>query len=110
MTPEDINKAIAEYCGWVPIMEPYDFCGETGEVEQWALYNNKGERIGYGLPNFYGDLDAMHEAEMLLDGPNGSLSAFDKYADTLAGLFGRSIRASAAERAEAFVRTIGKWQ
>jgi hypothetical protein len=61
----------------------------------------------------------MAEAEMLLDDHawtvpgtiiKGSLGLYDVYASHLSDRFGRSIRATARQRAEAFLRTIGKWK
>lgn len=69
------------------------------------------------IPNYLSDLNAMHEAEGALY-PNTP----NKYIDTLKEVCGAVdpengklsvwmiARATAAQRAEAFLRTIGKWK
>jgi hypothetical protein len=56
------------------------------------------------LPDYLNDLNAMHEAEKVLDSTQG-----DRYFELLDQLDVPSISATAAQRAEAFLRTIGKW-
>ena len=107
MKPEEINRAIAEHCGW-------RFMLSSGA---WHL---TGRGYDIGIPNYHGDLNAMHEAEKML-----SREQVLKYQDhlfklvcTLDTLFpatrdcamqGFIYHATAAQRAEAFLRTVGKW-
>jgi hypothetical protein len=99
MTPEEQRTAIAEACGW-----------KTGyrDPEAW-----------HPLPDYLNDLNAMHEAEKVL----GILER-GTYQNILGLACGgireddgghfvshrESIHATAAQRAEAFLRTIGKWK
>jgi len=89
MTDEQINAAIAKACGWTdaPIVD-----GMYGQTP---------------VQNYCTDLNAMHEAEETLKGLQ-----FAAYAailgDVNGSLFG--IRATARQRAEAFLRTLGKWE
>lgn len=69
-----------------------------------------------GLPwlDYCNDLNAMHEAENWMIA-NKSLMNFWKYADTLKRHFSNlgddgCIHATARQRAEAFLRTLGKWE
>lgn len=108
MKPEAQRIAIAQACGWKlvmdnPLYEPY-----------WE--DPKGNKIGVSCgmrcPDYLNDLNAMHEAE-------NSLSHIEQcqFAEQLframVGEHGVSdfmkIHATAAQRAEAFLRTIGKW-
>jgi len=90
MTPEQQRVAIAEACGWTV----------------WSC----------GVPDYLNDLNAMHDAEKVL-----GEKRIRSYAFTLAQVLDTSptvdlddqflnIHATAAQRAEAFLRTIGKWK
>lgn len=105
MTPEAQRIAIAEACGWKQI---------THEDKNRFWYLN-GE-ITYEQPPFYcGDLNAMHDAERLL-----VADCHDRFRDALKAIcldwwmdkkhytpFPEC--ATAAQRSEAFLRTINKW-
>ena len=108
MTNHQINIAIAEACGWT----------ECEHVESLGLCKGKHENAlpqyptGHSqLPDYCNDLNAMHEAEEVF-----STWRFWDYADILNRLvpndMGKDsyIRASARQRAEAFVKTLGKWE
>lgn len=94
MKPEAQRIAIAKACG-VPNVQ-YD----------------RGETID-ALPDYLSDLDAMHEAEMVLNRVQKSEFCLTLWQMTgEAHIFKDSfsfVHATAAQRAEAFLRTIGKW-
>jgi len=95
MTDEQINAAIAEACGWRK---------EDG-VYMWTANG-----IDYTCPDLWdwaNDLNAMHEAEDTLVGQQ-----FPAYAFVLNDIEGSlwGMRATARQRAEAFLRTLGKWE
>lgn len=101
MTPNKINRAIAEACGWKPLPVPVGHGGiPLFDKEEWK------EKT---CPNYHGDLNAMHEAE-------GTLTPrqLETYWRELLALNGNhfpyALNATAAQRAEAFLRTIGKWE
>lgn len=102
MTPEQINKAIAEHLGW--FLHEDKFGGPT----YWAIKKDGFINIyPSGNPNYYGDLNAMHEAEETLT----EVDQWILYQCHLAeGQTKFIVHATAAQRAEAFLRTIGKWQ
>lgn len=90
--------AIEEACGWT--------CDRQGN---WMDINKK-----YGIrglpPDYPNDLNAMHEAEKFIP-----RSKWTRYCQYLAELGCGSVRfvsvhATASHRAEAFLRTIGKWE
>jgi hypothetical protein len=56
-------------------------------------------------PDYLNDLNAMHEAETVLNPEQLS-----EYYIQLASAMFRPFRASAAQRAEALLRTLGKWK
>lgn len=120
MTEEQQRIAIAEACGWsitgfisdcgmddVAILPPGVSFKDEGAVWTYA---------GLGLPDYLNDLNAMFEAEKVL-----TPSQWPEYAKHIRAIalreaedgtdiYGRYIHAAAAQRAEAFLRTIGKWK
>lgn len=94
MTDEQINEAIAEACG---LKKP---CRKV-------KLNDKGFFITQHakLPNYCHDLNAMHEAEATLS--IEQLYRMEAHLKQMAGAV--CFRATARQRAEAFLRTLGKW-
>ena len=93
MTNKQINAAIAEACGIV------------GKDEYGPLYQTPDGWV-VDCPNFATDLNAMHEAEKEL-----LISKFPTYVKNLTKLnFGDPITAAARQRAEAFLKALGKWE
>ena len=90
MTPEAQRIAIAEACGWKPNPFEMDMCGQV---------------FPQSPPDYLKDLNAMHEAEKVLNPEQLS-----EYYIQLASAMFRPFRASASQRAEAFLRTLGKWK
>ena len=96
MNPEQQRVAIAEACGrvqrpdgsWFPIGKDYGSAG---------------------IPDYLNDLNAMHDAEKVL-----VRLQWVSYSRRLQTLCDESvtwpIHATASQRAEAFLRTIGKWE
>ena len=93
--------AIAEACG----LGPYDFYDTQGE----RLYGSDMGRIGRTtIPDYLNDLNAIHEAEM----PLGEFES-TVYYDTLIYITGSqrdATFATAAQRSEAFLKTLNKWE
>jgi hypothetical protein len=128
MNAESQRIAIAEACGWT-------CCGNVpGSIPHGlAPYRNVSQfstdEILVGsvpietLPDYLNDLNAIHEAETILDG--GSVDERSLWLDYLAIACNCPktqnaaelrfetnylvARATAAQRAEAFLRAIGKW-
>ena len=100
MKPELQNAAIAEACGWHEENEP----SGSANPKAWWHYNDRYPSNSMPVPNYTGDLNAMHEAETFLKGQDWA-AYFDLIRHT-----GKAtgVRATAAQRAEAFLRTIGK--
>lgn len=116
MTDQEINIAIAECCGWTT--PPYD-CTKLPK-HKWQ---NKNDGCCYDdCPNYTSDLNAMHEAEKVFDDqPVDTKSMYWDYLCLCAmpepfpgdDTFLRDyvmIRSTARQRAEAFLRTLGKWK
>jgi transposase len=105
MTDEQINAAIAEVCGWTNVSVRHRSGRCLGADE---LY------VGHEfLPNYCTDLNAMHEAEKVLapkNWNNFSEKWHDYYWYLRRADADRAIHATARQRAEAFLRTLGKWE
>ena len=95
MSPEAQRIAIAEACGIV-------------SKDKWGSLYKTPRGILRDCPDYPTDLNAMHEAEKVLTLPERR-----KYRKTLLGHCepaSIAIHANAAQRAEAFLLTIGKWE
>jgi hypothetical protein len=105
MSYNEIDKRIAIACGWELL--PNGFPSDLWEHPIW------GCACESDLPNYRGDLNAMHEAEKFLTRPNlyaqGGWGMYLHYLSTVTDE-AHPIDATAAQRAEAFLRTIGQWE
>jgi len=109
MTNRSINKAIAEYLGWKELDFHLDGKRILGDRPTFSNGKIVSYTVDQYVPDYCKDLNAMHEAENILNADQQY-----EYAYVLDGLIeNRScefdlIHASARMRAEAFVKTIGK--
>jgi hypothetical protein len=101
MTPEQQRIAIAEACGWT-----YKSAVNFWERNDQLVHGDKGQPTY--LPNYLNDLNAMHEAEKVLT--NEQLEVYCNILHKPNHGVYWAIHATAAQRAEAFLRTIGKWE
>lgn len=104
MTDEQINQRIAKACGWTDFVVHPEF-GLMGTPP-----NTPGLRTAVEF--YIVDLNAMHEAEKMLAPRNWNnySESWWNYSRNLACISdGRAIHATARQRAEAFLRTLGKW-
>jgi hypothetical protein len=95
MKPEEQRVAIAEACEWI-----FD------HVRNDAMYYLPEKDFHVGDP--LRDLNAMHEAEEIIKIIEGGWGAYCGYLVKGDSWF-EVVHATAAQRAEAFLRTIGKW-
>lgn len=124
MTPEQQRIAIAEACGW-------EFAG--GYPQKMAKNEKLGQPWQYmngqhcsdgtilkGVPDYLSDLNAMHEAEKVL---YDDRAKSERYAEFILDILEMPTpfigtarcafltnHATAAQRAEALLKTIGKWE
>lgn len=104
MKPEAQRIAIAEWCGWQRGTPRYNYS---------QIVNARFEGVEH-LPNFCGDLNLMHDVEKRLPNPEQSqyrlilTEVCTHY--RLADWQGYAISATAAQRAEAFLKTLGLWK
>jgi hypothetical protein len=102
VSDDEIRIAIAEVCGLSTKLEQF------GGV---MAYRGKDGFFVAALPNYLNDLNAMHEAEKVLDLTNQC-----RYSKLLHEISSKpyedlgAIFATARQRAEAFLHTVGKWK
>lgn len=108
MTPEAQRIAIAEACGHDTGLMEVCHCGDS--VKNHSNEHSPVPMLSLDdLPNFLADLNAIHEAAMTLTDEQKKqycsilVDVADAYWDF------ETVEATAAQRAEAFLRTIGKW-
>lgn len=110
MSPEQQRIAIAEACG----LKQHEEQIEHTDGYQWTETRHfwvcpKGKRVT--VPDYLTDLNAMHEAEKVL-----TREQADAYIFELHELIGHNhieryaVSATAAQRAEAFLRTLNLWK
>lgn len=110
MTPEAQRIAIAEECGWKrEIPGPLD-------VSYWFTHTSWPSLVTIsGLPDYLTDLNAMHEAEKVLTKDEDKFRYTVHLGEVVATRANRwtvkfeFTHATAAERAEAFLRTLNLW-
>lgn len=100
MNDNEINIAIAEACGWKPDKRGLGWLSPRGYYAP--------------EPDYLTDLNAMHEAEKILaeKGVNawwGYVGHINRNNPTPFGSE-TAVQATARQRAEAFLRTLGKWK
>jgi hypothetical protein len=96
MSEQEINEAIAEACG-----------RERDPDGGW--YPDNGLRVGtQAIPDYCADLNAMHEAEKVLTDDQREVF-YPRNLGAWQSPF-NVIYAPARQRAEAFLRTVGKWE
>jgi hypothetical protein len=112
MTPEQQRIAIAEACGWkVHPKDRFIVIPPNAPHSVQPLHT---------LPDYLNDLNAMHEAEKLLIFSTRQ-QYYQKLVEVVSGFIGvpepapyrvadiECCRATAAQRAEAFLRTLNLW-
>ena len=107
MNDEEINRAIAEHLGWIVP----DGCANwrTRPDGKMVFFNPLSEQDP--LPNYCGDLNAMHEAENTLTSVQCSFYTYSmREVITEHDASRRTWHATARQRAEAFLRVVGKWR
>lgn len=127
MKPEQQRIAIAEACGWKFIK--IHKLAQTGFFyfkpfiadKKLAVEGKlKGATAIYNLPDYLNDLNAMHEVWITLDSKESRIKFHHELQQVVVKAGGHATssildveccveNATAAQRAEAFLKTIGKW-
>jgi hypothetical protein len=100
MNTEQQRIAIAEACGWT-------FINQVDKHPHGLPPDGRKDRYTSPLPDYLNDLNAMHKAEKVLES-NQEQSYFELLHDIAGNL--NFYRATAAQRAEAFLKTLNLWK
>ncbi len=112
MSPEKQRIVIAEACRFLPPFETYkewEDAIDCGPNEIEVLRDKNDRRV----PDYLEDLNAIHQAEIAFaDQEDGRfIFEFRCALHTILGHDGTmAVHANATQRAEAFLRAIGKWE
>ncbi len=125
MSPEKQRIAIAEVCGWQMVSEFENALHEKVRQYRKTIAPEDGvyaRAMEWELPDYLSDLNAMHEVE----GVEVSKNGYNFQVEYMVQLENVALRrrpnctslevrfwlsvATAAQRAEAFLRTLGKWE
>ena len=101
MTPEQQRIAIAEACGWTDVR----FIGRGDDTI--CVGKPQVRPGGINVPDYPFDLNAMHEVENEVL-TTAQMTTMSQYLHRRLGVLWGF--ATASQRAEAFLRTIGKWK
>jgi len=117
MKPEKQRIAIAEACGWKNADHPDAMKLKQGWImpEKWCMDPKGVLRFNHHRPDYLNDLNAMHQAEMVLSrgehyNQTGGFGLYVQNLDLVRCGRKHLIEATAAERARAFLLTLGKWE
>ncbi len=116
MTPNEQQIAIAEACGWTGIYTGSD-------KKSYGHHENQTTTLREPIPGYLNDLNAMHEAEKVLT-DNFTTQDFQlaRFIGHLENVVSRDVAippvgwswalvtSTAAQRAEAFLRTLDLWK
>ena len=105
MTDDQIRIAIAEWCGWKFIVS-HDVMGKA-VPDRW-IKDEMEYFEDHPFPDYPNDLNAVHEAEKKLD-----VNPWQQYINLLPDIiedWRSPIHATAHQRCEALLKTIGKWK
>lgn len=112
MNQQEQREAIAEAYGWQYLSdycyEHASFMGSKAYGEGWK--SPKTGKVYEEVPNYLKDLNAMHEVESSLN--NNQKWDYLARLHEIMGTYHTAelVFATAAQRAEAFLKTIGKWK
>ncbi len=109
MTDEQIKIKIAEVCGWEPY--PAENVGAAARLFNGSVWYRHAESKTIAtpsqLPDYCNDLNAMHEAELAAFKTGGAWGEYFDYLSIVCDAGNDPITATARQRSEAFLRTIG---
>jgi len=108
MNKEAQRVAIAEWCGWSQrkAKKSNHFAWFSPNGNRWSEWSSKDDIET--LPDYLNDLNAIHEAEGRLS--DGQIVPYLDHLLKIVELDWRMCRASASQRAEALLKTLGLWK
>ncbi len=119
MNSDKQRAAIAEYCGWKDVRGHMGIPPENGMLFPYPEHHEEDWRLKpfRGIPDYLNDLNAMHEAEKMFSNPQWQEYGY-QLEHSMLGMpasltlhdLATVAHATAAQRAEAFLKTIKKWE
>lgn len=121
MKPKAQRIAIAEAGGWTEVKIRQDHNGHEilcGLVPDAEMMDSQGADVIFcSVPDYLNDLNAMHEAEKVLDENQDHPIIYWEALEIIVGCkdsdngneMRKVICATATQRAEAFLKTLGLW-
>ena len=108
MTPDQQRIAIAKACGWTDIRRQRLYAGDQ---DLWGTKLIGGEKHRNRLPDYLDDLNAMHEVEKVLTKEQhiDHMEWLGMCSDDYGQKVWAYVHATAAQRSEAFLRTLNLW-
>jgi hypothetical protein len=107
MSDEEINEAIARFLGWKSSEEILKYDGQYLKIKTkcrvWISPDSGEPKIK--TPEYCNDLNLMHDAEKSMNEEQW----FD-YIDFMPGVWQEAVHSTARQRAEAFLRAVGRWE
>jgi hypothetical protein len=116
MKPDEQRIAIAEACGWTDCHKSLASNQEQEPHERCLIGNPPKGIVHRRLPDYLNDLNAMHEAEKVLSEKQWVQYEEEIRTVVLGGIrlvsqwTKADIHATAAQKAKAFLQTLGLWQ
>ena len=113
MTHEAQRIAIAEACGWGVLRLSCGFYAKHKtegriSISAASARATQNEAMCDRVPDYLTDLNAMHEAEMFIRKDHGVYGLYLQHLNRTAPEC--RVHATAGQKAEAFLRTLGKWE
>jgi hypothetical protein len=113
MSPEAQRIAIAEACGFGGEFSKRWILEVGMEGEDKFAFAATRNHLDEEVPDYLNDLNAMHEAELAVFGNDWDEALWATYKHALYGVIEMNrhvINSTAAQRAEAFLRTLNLWE
>lgn len=98
MRPEEQRISIAKACGWTKF---------TPDTIQYTA--RRADGLWGMIPDYLNDLNAMHEAETILTDDQWVTYIAKLHDDVVIYPTRRAVTATAAQRAEALLKTLNLW-
>ena len=108
MNKRAINKAIAEFLGWKELDFHLDGKRILGDRPTFSNGKIISYTVDQYVPDYCNDLNLIHEAEKVLT--SEQVTSYVYSLELMNERWATPAFATAAQRAKAFVETIGKWK
>lgn len=110
MTREEKRIKIAEACGWRQVQgSDGDYINGPSPTYHWTNGVDWADESGEDLPDYFGSLDAIHQAEKCLP-ERTERGPWRMRLEDICGTMKGMLHATAEQRAEAFGISLNLWK